>query len=60
MTPEEIANLVHLRRARDFIDREYAEPLDVPAHGECRADVARALLPQVPRRVRRDSLLVSR
>jgi transcriptional regulator GlxA family with amidase domain len=31
MTPEEIADLVHLRRARDLIDRDYAEPLDVPA-----------------------------
>jgi AraC-like DNA-binding protein len=31
MTPEEMADLVHLRRARDLIDREYAEPLDVPA-----------------------------
>ena len=31
MTPEEIADLVHLRRARDFMDRSYAEPLDVPA-----------------------------
>ena len=31
MTPEEIADLVHLRRARDLIDREYAQPLDVPA-----------------------------
>jgi AraC-like DNA-binding protein len=30
MTPEEIADLTHLRRARDFMDREYAEPLDVP------------------------------
>jgi AraC-like DNA-binding protein len=26
-----IDDLVHLRRARDFIDREYAKPLDVPA-----------------------------
>jgi AraC-like DNA-binding protein len=26
-----IEDLVHLRRARDFIDREYARPLDVPA-----------------------------
>jgi AraC-like DNA-binding protein len=25
------ADLAHLRRARDFIDREYARPLDVPA-----------------------------
>jgi AraC-like DNA-binding protein len=31
MTPEELANLAHLRRARDFIDRSYALPLDVPA-----------------------------
>ncbi|MBT1003166.1 helix-turn-helix transcriptional regulator [Paenarthrobacter sp. DKR-5] len=30
MTPQEIANLVHLRRARDLIDRDYARPLDVP------------------------------
>src|SRR5450432_3809254 len=30
MTPEEIADLVHLRRARDFMDRDYAQPLDVP------------------------------
>ncbi len=30
MTPEEIADLVHLRRARDLMDRHYAEPLDVP------------------------------
>src|SRR5579871_2866845 len=31
MTPEELADLAHLRRARDLIDRNYAEPLDVPA-----------------------------
>lgn len=31
MTPQEIANLVHLRRARDYIDREFAQPLDVTA-----------------------------
>src|SRR5207249_8962757 len=31
MTPEEIADLAHLRRARDLMDRDYAEPLDVPA-----------------------------
>jgi AraC-like DNA-binding protein len=30
MTPEEIADLVQLRRARDFIDRDYAQPLNVP------------------------------
>ena len=31
MTPEELDNLAHLRRARDLIDREYARPLDVAA-----------------------------
>ena len=31
MTPDELADLAHLRRARDHIDRSYAEPLDVPA-----------------------------
>jgi transcriptional regulator GlxA family with amidase domain len=31
MTPEELADLAHLRRARDLMDREYAKPLDVPA-----------------------------
>ena len=31
MTPEELANLAHLRRARDLMDREYAMPLDVAA-----------------------------
>ena len=31
MTPEELANLAHLRRARDLMDRDFAEPLDVPA-----------------------------
>lgn len=30
MSPEEIENLAHLRRARDLIDRDYARPLDVP------------------------------
>ena len=30
MTPQELENLAHLRRARDLIDRDYAEPLDVP------------------------------
>ena len=29
MKPEELANLAHLRRARDLIDREYARPLEV-------------------------------
>ena len=31
MAPEELANLAHLRRARDLIDREYMRPLDVAA-----------------------------
>ncbi len=30
MTPEDLADLAHLRRARDLMDRDYAEPLDVP------------------------------
>jgi AraC-like DNA-binding protein len=29
MRPEEIADLVHLRRARDHVDWHYADPLDV-------------------------------
>jgi transcriptional regulator GlxA family with amidase domain len=35
--PEDLANLAHLRRARDLMDREYARPLDV-------AELARAAL----------------
>lgn len=31
MTPEDLADLAHLRRARDLMDREYARPLDVAA-----------------------------
>ena len=31
MSPEELANLARLRRARDLMDREYACPIDVPA-----------------------------
>ena len=30
MTPLELENLAHLRRARDLIDRDHAQPLDVP------------------------------
>jgi AraC-like DNA-binding protein len=37
VTPEELANLAHLRRARDLMDREYSSPLDV-------ATLARAAL----------------
>jgi AraC-like DNA-binding protein len=29
MTPQELVNLTHLRRARDLMDREYASPLDL-------------------------------
>lgn len=31
MTHEQLANLAHLRRARDLMDREYERPLDVAA-----------------------------
>ncbi len=31
VTPEELVNLAHLRRARDLMDREYASPLDLAA-----------------------------
>ena len=31
MDEQHLANLAHLRRARDLVDREYARPLDVPA-----------------------------
>ena len=34
MTPDQLDELRHLRRARDLIDRAYAEPLDVPAMAE--------------------------
>ena len=37
VTPEDLANFAHLRRARDLMDREYAKPLDV-------GDMARAAL----------------
>ena len=30
MRAQELANLAHLRRARDLIDRDFARPLDVP------------------------------
>ena len=49
MTPEEIADLAHLRRARDLMDRDYARAARRPGHGACRAHVARALLAEVPR-----------
>lgn len=34
MTPERLRELADLRRARDFIDRNHASPLDVPAMAE--------------------------
>jgi AraC-like DNA-binding protein len=37
VTPDDLANLALLRRARDLIDREYARPLDV-------AEIARTAL----------------
>lgn len=37
VSPEELENLAHLRRARDLMDREYARPLEV-------AQLARAAL----------------
>ncbi len=37
MTPEELADLAHLRRARDLMDRDFARPLDV-------AEIARTAL----------------
>lgn len=37
VTSEELANLAHLRRARDLMDREYSQPLEV-------AQLARAAL----------------
>lgn len=30
MDQQQLANLAHLRRARDLVDREYDRPLDVP------------------------------
>jgi AraC-like DNA-binding protein len=30
VTPQELGSFAYLRRARDLIDREYAQPLDVP------------------------------
>ena len=34
MTPERLRELADLRRARDFIDRHHASPLDVPSMAE--------------------------
>jgi AraC-like DNA-binding protein len=56
MTPQELENLAHLRRARDLIDRDYAKPLDVPTMAREGVHVAVALLAAIPRRVWRDAL----
>lgn len=37
VTPERVIELTCLRRARDFIDRNHAQPLDVPAMAEAAA-----------------------
>ena len=52
---QDLRDLVLLRRVRDRIDREYAQPLDVEALARD-AYVARALQPQVPARLRRVAL----
>jgi len=31
----DIAELAHVRRARDLLEREYAKPLNVPAMARC-------------------------
>ena len=43
MTPEELADLAHLRRARDFIDRAVCAAAQRARHGERRPDVHGAL-----------------
>jgi AraC-like DNA-binding protein len=37
MTPEELADLAHLRRARDLMDRDFAQPLSVAAMAQAAA-----------------------
>jgi AraC-like DNA-binding protein len=46
MTPGELADLAHLRRARDLMDREYSRPLEV-------AELARSALMSTPHFSRR-------
>ncbi|HET7567864.1 MAG TPA: helix-turn-helix transcriptional regulator [Gaiellaceae bacterium] len=73
MTPEELADLAHLRRARDLMDREYARPLDVsaiaraalmsPAHFSRRFRAAYGETPYaylMTRRIERAKLLLRR
>ncbi|HEU4462965.1 MAG TPA: helix-turn-helix transcriptional regulator [Solirubrobacterales bacterium] len=73
MTPEKLADLAHLRRARDLMDREYAQPLDVaalaraalmsPAHFSRRFRAAYGETPYgylMTRRVERAKLLLRR
>ena len=73
MKPEELANLAHLRRARDLMDREYARPLEVaqlaraalmsPAHFSRRFRAAYGETPYaylMTRRIERAQLLLRR
>lgn len=73
MAPEDLANLAHLRRARDLIDRDYARPLDVsaiaraalmsPAHFSRRFRAAYGETPYsylMTRRIERAKLLLRR
>lgn len=73
MTPEELADLAHLRRARDHIDRHYAEPLSVtvmaraalmsPAHFSRKFRAAYGETPYtylMTRRIERAQLLLRR
>lgn len=73
MAPDELANLAHLRRARDLMDREYARPLDVsaiaraalmsPAHFSRRFRAAYGETPYsylMTRRIERAKLLLRR
>ena len=50
---------LRLRRVRDRIDREYAQPLNVEALGRERRHVGRAPQPPVPPRLRRAALLAT-
>jgi len=73
MNREELADLAHLRRARDLMDREFAEPLDVstvareacmsPAHFSRRFRAAYGETPYaylMTRRIERAKMLLRR
>ncbi len=59
MTRDEMANLVLLRRARDLIDRNYAQPLDVPAMARGAHMSPAHFSREIPGRLRRDALRLS-